>query len=382
MFELRTRGPRLAAESFQSSDEFAENAHQLYLAGRYDDALSLLLDGLSMYPHTAELHLGCGYARLAREEYAWARYAFEEALALEPNQEDALAGLGETLLKLGQRDRGLLCFDRILTLGFQEDHDLMLQVGRALFREGLFEPARRYFQFIVDAHPDSAEAAACFGYTEHRLGNDESTLEWLQRALGLDPDDAEAHIYIGNVWYDRGEYHRALSHYARTTPDDHIDELGIWRLMELKKAVYRLEQDDPELRPWIVRLKELVEEMEPEDLILAEVEAMLPDGTIRDPRQLDLFSSLLTELAGMKRRVLGEPHRVALNDGTTYTGTWDDIVLQMKQDDRDWAGASVVDYMEDMARKSKVQTGVVVPATDTESFIRGIAQAGLLQITR
>jgi tetratricopeptide (TPR) repeat protein len=382
VFELRTRGPRLAAESFQSSDEFAENAHQLYLAGRYDDALSLLLDGLSMYPHTAELHLGCGYARLAREEYAWARYAFEEALALEPNQEDALAGLGETLLKLGQRDRGLLCFDRILTLGFQEDHDLMLQVGRALFREGLFEPARRYFQFIVDAHPDSAEAAACFGYTEHRLGNDESTLEWLQRALGLDPDDAEAHIYIGNVWYDRGEYHRALSHYARTTPDDHIDELGIWRLMELKKAVYRLEQDDPELRPWIVRLKELVEEMEPEDLILAEVEAMLPDGTIRDPRQLDLFSSLLTELAGMKRRVLGEPHRVALNDGTTYTGTWDDIVLQMKQDDRDWAGASVVDYMEDMARKSKVQTGVVVPATDTESFIRGIAQAGLLQITR
>lgn len=335
-----------------------------------------------MYPHTAELHLGCGYARLAREEYAWARYAFEEALALEPNQEDALAGLGETLLKLGQRDRGLLCFDRIITLGFKEDHDLMLQVGRALFREGLFEPARRYFQFIVDAHPDSAEAAACFGYTEHRLGNDEGTLEWLQRALGLDPDDAEAHIYIGNVWYDRGEYHRALTHYGRTTPEDHIDELGIWRLMELKKAVYRLDQNDPELRPWIARLKELVEEMEPEDLILAEVEAILPDGTVRDPRQLDLFSSLLTELAGMKRRALGEPHRVALNDGTTYTGTWDDIVLQMKQDDRDWAGASVVDYMEDIARKSKVQTGIVVPATDTESFIRGIAQAGLLQITR
>jgi hypothetical protein len=84
----------------------------------------------------------------------------------------------------------------------------------------------------------------------------------------------------------------------------------------------------------------------------------------------------------MKRRNQSDQHHVALADGTVYSGTWDDIVLQMKQDDREWAGCAMVDYMEGMARKSEVETGVVVPATDAESFLRGYAAAGFLSITR
>ena len=60
---------------------------------------------------------------------------FEEALVLEPEHEDALAGLGETLLKFGLEDAALRCFHRTLELGYADDLDLMLQIGRALFRE-------------------------------------------------------------------------------------------------------------------------------------------------------------------------------------------------------------------------------------------------------
>lgn len=370
------------SDPFQSSDQIAEQAHQLYLAGRYDDALNLLRNGLDIFPLNAELHLGCGYARLAREEYAWARNAFEEALALEPNHEDALAGLGETLLKLGQRDRGLTCFDRILALGFREDHDLMLQVGRALFREGLFEHARRYFDLVVTADPECAEGIACLGFAAHRLGDEEGAQRHLQRALGLDGSDVEARIYLGNLLYDRGQYEDALEEFERTEPDDHVEELALWRIMELKKAFYRLGDSDPEVLPWMHRLEALAAEITPEEQLLAEVEATLPDGSFRDPQQLDFFSTLLSELRGMQRRDTADTHRVALPDGTAYTGSWDDIVLQMKQDDRNWAGSSIADYMEEMARRSQVETGVLVPATDAESFLRGIAAAGLVRITR
>ena len=41
--------------------------------------MQIWLEGLSLYPHAVELHVGMGYARLAREEYAWARRAFDEA---------------------------------------------------------------------------------------------------------------------------------------------------------------------------------------------------------------------------------------------------------------------------------------------------------------
>ena len=46
-------------------------------------------------------------------------------------------------------------FERILQLGFQDDHELMLQVGRSLFREGLIAPAHRFFDLAAAAHPDS-----------------------------------------------------------------------------------------------------------------------------------------------------------------------------------------------------------------------------------
>src|SRR5438067_2005278 len=140
------------SDPFLSSDDYGERAHQLYNEGRYDEAMEVLRDGLEVYPFAVDLFVGLAYARLAREEFAWSRATFEEALAIDPDHEDALAGLGETLLKFGQQERALKCFDQILNLGFRDDHDLVLQMGRALFREGLIEPARSFFH-IAEERP-------------------------------------------------------------------------------------------------------------------------------------------------------------------------------------------------------------------------------------
>src|SRR5947207_3394011 len=323
------------SEPFLSSDEYDERAHQLYNDGKYDEAIETLREGLELYAHAVELHVGLGYARLARDEFAWARRAFEEAVALDADHEDALAGLGEVLLKFGDRSGALACFDRILALGFHDDHDLMLQIGRALFREGVLDQARRFFEGALGAHPDSADAAACVGYAAHRLADEGGSLHWLRRALELDPSLAEARIYLANLLYDRGEYEAALFHLERTGPEEHYDALAIWRLVELKKSVYRLPDEDPELVPWNNRLNELAGDSAPEDLLLAEIEAMGPDGQIRDPRQLELFGTLLTELQGMKNKGgtagsgVNDVHRFSTVSGATYVATWEEIGPKM-----------------------------------------------------
>lgn len=370
------------SDPFLSSEQYARRGHHLYNNGRFDEAVDVLRDGLSLYPFAVELHVGMGYARLAREEYAWARDSFQRAIALDPNGEEALAGLGETLLKLGDRGGAVSCFDRVLGLGFREDHDLMLQIGRALFRESMLRHARGFFRIAVEHHQDSAEAAACLGYAAHRLGDEDVALYWLRRALDLDHEHAEARIYLGNLLYDRGEYEAALFHFEQTEPGEHADELAVWRTIELKKSVYRLERDDPELVPWHERLAELAEEPDPIDRMLAEVAATQPDGSIRDPLQLELFGTLLTELRGMRRRTPSDTHRVRTQSGVTYTGSWEEIVLQMKMDDHAGMGASIPQYMERVAHRSRRETGLVIPVTDAESFVRGVAAAGLLNILR
>ncbi|HWB39994.1 MAG TPA: tetratricopeptide repeat protein [Gemmatimonadales bacterium] len=371
------------SEAFLSSDEFDEQAHQLYNEGRYDDALNVLKEGIALYPHAVELHIGKAYAHLAREEYAWSRRSFDSALGLDPDHEDGLAGIGETLLKLGDREGALRSYERILQLGFQDDHELMLQVGRALFREGLIAPAHRFFDLAAASHPESPDAAACLGYAAHRLGNDAGSLYWLRRALELEPTFAEARIYLANLLYDRGETEAALHHLERTQPEDHFDELGIWRHVELKKSVYRLPDEDPELKPWLARLAEVAGDPDATDMLLAEVEASHADGGIRDPHQLELFGTLLSELHAMQKKPgLGDSHLVVTLTGQSIRGDWEQILLQMKAADREWAQGSLTDFMTSLARRGQAETGVVIPTTDAEAFIRGSAQAGVLRIVQ
>jgi tetratricopeptide (TPR) repeat protein len=370
------------SDAFLSSDEYDEHAHHLYNEGRYDDALAILKDGLTRYPNTVELHVGLAYAQLAREEYGWARGAFETALMLDPEHEDARAGLGEVLLKLGERAGALAAFERVLALGLQDDHELMLQVGRALFREGLLAQAHRYFELAVTAHPESPDASACLGYAAHRLGRDADALYWLRRALAIDPGYTDARIYLGNALYDRGETGAALHHFERTTPADHYDELALWRTIELKKATYRLADDDPELASWYDRLADVAGTPDPIEDLLAEVEGTQPDGTIRDPNQLELFGAMLTDLHAMQRRppLGGSQHVVVTLSGHTLRGSWDEILEQLRAAEPATARDSLADFMAHLARQGHQETGVVIPLTDAEAFLRGSAQAGVVRI--
>ena len=54
------------SERFLSSEEYDEQAHELYNDGDYEGALEMLKEGLLLYPNAVELCVGMGYARLAR----------------------------------------------------------------------------------------------------------------------------------------------------------------------------------------------------------------------------------------------------------------------------------------------------------------------------
>ncbi|MBI1808606.1 MAG: tetratricopeptide repeat protein [Gemmatimonadetes bacterium] len=367
------------SSQFLSSEEYDERAHQLYNEGNYDEALSTLREGLTIYPNAVELHVGVGYARLARDEFAWARRSFEEALILDPDHEDALAGLGETLLKFGQPAAAMKAFRRILELGYQDDVELMLQVGRALFRDGLMDEAKEFFAVALQQAPDHVEAVAMVGYAEHRLGHDEAAIATLRRVLQLDAEFSEARIYLANLLYDRAEYEAALYHFERTTPEDHWDELGIWRLIELRKSTYRLVDGDPSLKAWDDRLSELAAEQDDIDEMLGEIEQAASAAAEQEVRgQLELFGALLADLGEQRQPV---SHAVVGRDGSEYDGTWDEIVEQMRQrSTASWKSA--LEFMQSEARRGFSVTGRLISTADAESFIRGSADAGLLRIVR
>jgi Flp pilus assembly protein TadD len=358
-------------EGFLSSEEYDEQAHKLYNDGDYDGALEMLKEGLALYPNAVDLYVGLGYARLAREEFAWARKAFERAVVLDPGHEDGLVGLGETLLRFGERAHALKLFDEVAALGYDDDIELMLTMGRALYREAMYAECRDVFAKAASVRPDSSEAAASLGYALHRLGDDVGAGRQIRRALRLDPDLHEARVYLGHLLYERGDWEGALRELERVAPQEHWDELAVWRLMELKRALWHIDSGDARLAPWEQRLRELEEGDDPIDRLLRDVESAMGEGhkAPYDPSQLELFER--------ETHLSGSAHSIRTEDGHLVRGTWHEIVRQLR-DRAGFAHESVGQYMRRLAERWHERSGIEIPFTDPESFLRTAADAGLI----
>jgi Flp pilus assembly protein TadD len=349
------------ANPFLSSEEYDERAHRQYDSGDYDGALETLKEGLQLYPHSVELYVGLGYTRLAREEFVWARQNFERSLVLDSEHEDALVGLGEVMLRFGRRHEALDLFERARAAGCAEDLDLLLSMGRALYRERMFEHARETFIEAVRVHPESAEAVAALGYTLHRLNDDEAARAELRASLELDPELHEARIYLGHLLYDSGDWGAAAREFEHVPVSEHWDSLAVWRLIELKRAIVGADNGSAEIAVWEARLEELESDLDPIDELLAEIEtggnepetrASLPPG---NPNQT---------------------HQLRLVDGRVCSGSYTDILTQLKEA-CGRPDESVAQFMRRHADEEKQRSGVVLPIEDPEGFILTGARAGL-----
>jgi tetratricopeptide (TPR) repeat protein len=261
-------------------------------------------------------------------------------------------------------------------MGYEDDVELMLTMGRALYREGLYQRAKRVFNRLSVARPESAEAMAAMGYTLHRLGNDVDAARHLRRALRVDPDLHEARTYLGHLLYDRGDWEGALREFERIAPLEHWDSLAVWRLLELKRELASIPENAVSLAPWRDRLAQLeASEWDPVDRLLAEVEAKVAGSrpwSLRDQNQLELFG------ARDSARTEGPVVQVRLRGGQVLRGNCHDIVCQY----RDVLGFSHEPpsaFMKRMAERWHEQYGFEVPSAQPETFLRSAAQCGLLQ---
>jgi tetratricopeptide (TPR) repeat protein len=311
-----------------------------------------------------------GYTRMAREEYVWARQSFQRALVLDPEHEDGLVGLGEALLRFGECEEALALFRRARET-CEDDLDLMMTMGRALYREHFYDEAKELFERTVSLHADSAEAAAAYGYTLHRLDDEPGARRLLRKALHLDGEYHEARIYLAHLMYDRGDWAGAAREFERIPLAEHFDELAVWRMIELKRALSGLHSGDPELAPWEKRLLELESESDPIEDLLGEIEAAVDAS--------EEARALSDEEGGSEDVAKPSGHRLQLAEGRVLSGSWTDIVRQLI-DARGEPGETIAQFMRRHAEEAHALTGVALPVEDPHAFLLAGERAGYWHI--
>jgi len=155
----------------------------------------------------------CGYYAMARHEYRQALKAYTQAHRLAPRDLRLMVRLGESCRELGQTDRALKWLYRVVQ---RERH--YVQAWNALCRIhlelGHLDRARQAFGMALAVNP--RDWGVYFTYADHylekkRYGRSRGVL---LEVLDLNPSSviaAEAHNYMGYLYYLEARYSEALT---------------------------------------------------------------------------------------------------------------------------------------------------------------------------
>ena len=126
-----------------------------------------------------------GNALYDSEQYAEALAAYDRALALRPDYQEAHNSRGLALRRVGRNEEALAAYDRALALwpDYPNAHN---NRGVALQMLGRHEEALEAYDRALTLRPDYQEAIYNKAWVYSELGNGPAALEWLERAIDAD----------------------------------------------------------------------------------------------------------------------------------------------------------------------------------------------------
>lgn len=185
-------------------------------AVRVEDILETAGKALGIDPNLVEAHAARGFALSLGGRRAESATALEQALALDPNCHEANRFYAEFCFTDGQFELAATYFTRALEIK-PADYGaalMLVNVHRSLGQKDEAENSARIAVSKADEelrlHPENANCA-CLGATVLAfLGERERALNWLARALAIDPGDTNTQYNAACTYAILGEADRAI----------------------------------------------------------------------------------------------------------------------------------------------------------------------------
>jgi tetratricopeptide (TPR) repeat protein len=225
--------------------------------GYWRDSETLFRHALKVTKNNAPAHIALGRVLLEKPAPDLALEEFKQAVALMPDDEEALEGLGLSQAGVGDLQAASETFRKVITINPQKSHHyqvagrIALALGKDkeaidLFERGIAvkdEPVMRAllatargdvqgavtnFGKAVDLEPKSAELRNDYGALLVRAGRYPDGITQYEEALRLRPGQYEAHTNLASLLNKIGRTPEAIKHYEEaaslrtSSPEPHI----------------------------------------------------------------------------------------------------------------------------------------------------------------
>jgi tetratricopeptide (TPR) repeat protein len=230
----------------KAAEDIVRQATAAFNAGRRDEARRLCEQGLAREPGEAMLNHLLAAVLFSAGELQPARLHIEASLVRRPDSASAQLLAGRITRSLGDFDAALAHLDRALALSPQRE--ALFEKARTLDAAGVRPQARAAWRAILEALPQSQEAAARLGrlaweareyataasllerattgeapasvwfdlgLVRQDLRNHAEAAKAYRKALDIKPDYAEAALNLGTALQESGDLDGAMRAYAR-----------------------------------------------------------------------------------------------------------------------------------------------------------------------
>jgi tetratricopeptide (TPR) repeat protein len=190
----------------------------------------------------SEAYTGLGRAFVGMREFESALGAFKQVIDAQPTT-DALIARGQLYLETGDNDRALRDFQNAVNA---ERGNIAAQfgLGKAYILLGGWQQGVTALTRVIAAQPENAEALKLRGWGYNGLLKNKEAVADLEQSITLNPDDYEAHYYLGAIQLRTKDYQGA------------VDQLG--KAIELYKPKAGAE-DQPYLIGYLTRATAFIE---------------------------------------------------------------------------------------------------------------------------
>jgi tetratricopeptide (TPR) repeat protein len=165
---------------------------------KFEEALSLYQQALSIYPEYARVHynIGVAFQRTGRIENAISSY--QKTLSITPEDVEANINLGVLLKSLDRVEEAVACYKRALKIN--PDHaEAYNNLGVIYQEQSLLDKAESCSRKALSINPEYAEAYNNLGSTLKKQGLLEEAISCCQKALLINPGHAESHFLMSSL---------------------------------------------------------------------------------------------------------------------------------------------------------------------------------------
>lgn len=185
---------------------------------RWDEAEAAWRAGAKLAPENADVQLGLGLTLALGEKPAEAFRAVDRAVALAPDNADALALRGMLHQSAGRNDAAMADFNTSIAL--DPDGGAVYRRGELRHAMGDVEGALADFEAAVAAHPDNPDFLLARGMMLIGSGRCDRAIRDFNRVLELTPGSGEAHMNKGLCYRVMTDHARAVEEYDKAIAAD------------------------------------------------------------------------------------------------------------------------------------------------------------------